>query len=118
MLYNVGPRIVRSKNGLISTVAYKLGPNESPVYALEGSVAMAGGIVSWLKDHLNIFDKPKDIEILASKCNDTGDVYFVPAFSGLFAPYWRYLRNYFTKIFFILLYLILLTFLTGLMPGD
>ena len=90
MLYNVGPRIVRSKNGLISTIAYKLGPNESPVYALEGSVAMAGGIVSWLKDHLNIFEKPKDIEILASKCNDTGDVYFVPAFSGLFAPYWRY----------------------------
>ena len=50
---------------------------------------MAGGVVSWLKNQLNIFEKPEDIEILASKVNDSGDVYFVPAFSGLFAPYWK-----------------------------
>jgi len=89
LLYNVGPRIVHSNHGLISTVAYKLGPNTPPVYALEGSVACAGGAVTWLQKELQIFDKPKDIEIMASQVNDCQDVVFVPAFPGLFAPYWR-----------------------------
>jgi glycerol kinase len=66
-----------------------MGPNIPPVYALEGSVAMAGGAVSWLQNQLGLFDKPQDIEALASKVTDSGDTYFVPAFSGLFAPHWR-----------------------------
>ena len=61
---------MRSHNGLLSTIAFKLGPNEPPIYALEGSVAMAGGIVSWLKNQMNILEKPRDIEILASKVVD------------------------------------------------
>ena len=89
LLYNVGPRIVHSTHGLISTVAYKMGPNSPPVYALEGSVACAGGAVTWLQKELRLFDKPQDIEIMASKVNDCQDVVFVPAFPGLFAPYWR-----------------------------
>lgn len=89
LLYNVGPRIVHSTHGLISTVAYKMGPNNPPVYALEGSVACAGGAVTWLQKELRLFDKPQDIEIMASKVNDCQDVVFVPAFPGLFAPYWR-----------------------------
>lgn len=90
MLYNVGPRIVRSSHGLISTVAYKLGPETPPVYALEGSIAMAGGAVTWLQNQLNIFEQPRDIEFLAAKVNDSQNVVFVPAFPGLFAPHWRY----------------------------
>merc|ERR1712038_846668 len=66
-----------------------MGPSDPVIYALEGSVAMAGGVVKFLQDQLNIFDRPKDIETLASKVEDTGDVYFVPAFNGLFAPHWR-----------------------------
>ena len=89
MLYNVGPRIVHSENGLISTVAYQLGPKMPPVYALEGSVAMAGGAVTWLQNELNIFNQPKDIEMIASEVANSQDVIFVPAFSGMFAPYWR-----------------------------
>ena len=89
MLYNVGPRIVHSNHGLISTIAYKLGPDVPPVYALEGSIAMAGGAVTFLQKQLNIFDRPQDIEIMASKVPDAANVVFVPAFPGLFAPHWR-----------------------------
>ena len=89
MLYNVGPRIVHSSHGLISTVAYQMGPNVSPVYALEGSVATAGGAVTWLRDKLNLFEQPQDIDTIAKKAENNGDIFFVPAFSGLFAPYWR-----------------------------
>lgn len=85
----MGPKIIHSDHGLVSTVAYKMGPNVSPVYALEGSVAMAGGAVSWLQEKMDLFEKPQDIEVLASKVKDNGGVYFVPAFSGLFAPHWR-----------------------------
>ena len=80
---------MHSTHGLISTVAYKMGPNNPPVYALEGSVACAGGAVTWLQKELCLFDKPQDIEIMASKVNNCQDVVFVPAFPGLFAPYWR-----------------------------
>ena len=89
MLYNVGPRIVRSNHGLISTVAYKLGPDAPPVYALEGSVAMAGGAVAWLQQQIHLFEKPCDVETMAKKSSNNDGVFFVPAFSGLFAPYWR-----------------------------
>ena len=71
---------MHSTHGLISTVAYKMGPNNPPVYALEGSVACAGGAVTWLQKELRLFDKPQDIEIMASKVNDCQDVVFVPAF--------------------------------------
>ncbi|MBI3429218.1 MAG: glycerol kinase GlpK [Actinobacteria bacterium] len=87
-LLNTGTEIVRSKNGLLTTVAFKLG--EYPVhYALEGSVAVTGAAIQWLRDQIGLFEKTSDIDALASSVSDTGDVYFVPAFSGLFAPYWQ-----------------------------
>ncbi len=90
MLYNVGPKIVHSSNGLISTIAYKMGPDASPVYALEGSIATAGGAVHWLQEQLESFSKPEEIEDLAAKVkSDESEIVFVPAFSGLFAPHWR-----------------------------
>jgi len=88
MLYNTGNRKIESGNGLISTVAYKIG-NEEPVYALEGSVAVAGAAISWLKDNLNLLKHAKECEAEALTVKDNGDVYFVPAFSGLYAPYWQ-----------------------------
>ena len=88
LLMNAGEEPPHSKHGLISTVAYKLG--SQPVqYALEGSVAIAGALVQWMRDNLGIIDKSSDIETLARTVKDNGGVYFVPAFSGLYAPYWQ-----------------------------
>lgn len=82
-------QIVQSDHGLLTTVAYKLGKAASTIYALEGSVAIAGAAVRWLRDNLSIIKTSADIEPLAKTVKDSGGVYFVPAFSGLFAPYWR-----------------------------
>jgi glycerol kinase len=79
---------MQSRNGLLTTVGYKLGHSPA-VYCLEGSIAITGALVQWLRDNLQIIDKSSDIEPLARTVKDNGDVYFVPAFSGLFAPYWR-----------------------------
>ena len=87
-LINTGTEIIRSNKGLLTTVAFKLG-NEPTKYALEGSVAVTGSAVQWLRDQLGIIEKSSDIEVLAASVPDNGGVYFVPAFSGLFAPYWR-----------------------------
>lgn len=89
MLLNTGQTPVPSKAGLLTTVCYKLGPNKPAVYALEGSVAIAGVGVSWLKNNMNLISSPQESEELARSVEDTAGVYFVPAFSGLFAPYWR-----------------------------
>jgi glycerol kinase len=88
MLMNTGPRPVPSTAGLITTVAYQIG-DEPPCYALEGSIAIAGALVQWLRDNLGLIAKSADVEALAREVDDNGDVYVVPAFSGLFAPYWR-----------------------------
>ncbi|HOV64067.1 MAG TPA: FGGY-family carbohydrate kinase, partial [Spirochaetia bacterium] len=88
MLMNTGEKLVHSKHGLLSTVASQIG-NAKPQYALEGSVAVAGALVQWFRDNLGLIKASKDIEALAAKVEDSGDVYIVPAFSGLFAPYWR-----------------------------
>ena len=88
MLLNTGTRPVPSAAGLITTVAYQLG-DEPPRYALEGSIAIAGALVQWLRDNLGLIARSADIEALARQVEDNGDVYFVPAFSGLFAPYWQ-----------------------------
>ncbi len=88
MLLNTGADIVRSRAGLLTTVAYQLG-GEPPAYALEGSVAVTGSAVQWLRDQLGIISGAAEVEQLAAQVPDTGGLYFVPAFSGLFAPYWR-----------------------------
>ncbi len=88
LLVNTGEQLVYSDNGLLSTVAYQLG-DEKPVYALEGSVAVAGSLVQWARDNLKIVSDPQELDKLASSVPDCGGVYIVPAFSGLFAPYWR-----------------------------
>ena len=88
LLLNTGEEIIHSSHGLISTVAYQQA-GEKPAYALEGSVAIAGALVQWLRDNLNIIENSGQIEELAKGVSDCGGVYFVPAFSGLFAPYWR-----------------------------
>ncbi len=88
MLLNTGTRAVPSKSGLLTTLAYQLG-GRPPVYALEGSIAIAGALVGWLRDNLGLIGASDDIEALARTVDDNGGVYFVPAFSGLFAPYWR-----------------------------
>lgn len=88
MLLNTGREIVRSKGGLLTTVCYQILDSE-PVYALEGSVAVTGSAVQWLRDQLGLIQSSDEIESLAKTVEDNGDVYFVPAFSGLFAPYWR-----------------------------
>jgi glycerol kinase len=88
MLMNTGAEIVHSTAGLITTVAYRFG-EDPPQYALEGSIAIAGALVQWLRDNVGLIAKSADIETLAREVEDNGDVYFVPAFSGLFAPYWR-----------------------------
>jgi glycerol kinase len=88
MLLNTGEAIVPSKNGLLTTVAYKMG--EAPaVYALEGSIAIAGALVQWLRDNLGIINTSAEVETLANTVEDSGGVYVVPAFSGLYAPYWK-----------------------------
>jgi glycerol kinase len=88
MLLNTGTELVRSKSGLLTTVCYKLGDADA-VYALEGSIAVTGSAVQWLRDQLGIISGAAETETLANQVEDTGGVYFVPAFSGLFAPYWR-----------------------------
>ncbi|MDY0908930.1 glycerol kinase GlpK [Microbacterium sp. CFBP9034] len=88
LLVNTGTEIVRSGSGLITTVAYRSG-DEPARYALEGSIAVTGSLVQWLRDNLGIIQRSEDIETLAATVSDNGGAYFVPAFSGLFAPYWR-----------------------------
>ena len=86
-LTNTGTKIVKSNNGLLSTLAYQK-EGDGPKYALEGSVSIAGAAVQWLRDNLNIINDSQDVEALAMSVKDNGDVYFVPAFSGLFSPHW------------------------------
>ena len=88
LLVNTGETPVASKNGLLTTVGYRIG-GQKPVYALEGSIAVAGSLVQWLRDNLGLIQSAGDIEALARSVPDNGGCYFVPAFSGLFAPYWR-----------------------------
>jgi glycerol kinase len=87
-LLNTGTKIVRSQHGLLTTVCYKIGDSPA-VYALEGSVAVTGSAIQWLRDQLGIIKSSSEIEALASSVEENGGVYFVPAFSGLFAPHWR-----------------------------
>jgi glycerol kinase len=88
LLTNTGTEIVHSSNGLITTLAYQLG-DDKPRYAIEGSIAVTGSLVQWLRDNLGIISRSEDVETLAASVDDNGGVYFVPAFSGLFAPHWR-----------------------------
>jgi glycerol kinase len=88
LLMNTGGKAVQSKYGLLTTVAYKIGQNPAH-YALEGSIAFTGALVQWLRDNLGLIGKSSDIEALARSVEDNGGVYFVPAFSGLYAPYWK-----------------------------
>ena len=88
MLLNTGTKVIQSKSGLLTTLAYKMG-DAPAVYALEGSIAIAGALVQWIRDNLGLITKSADIEDLATRVEDNGGIYFVPAFSGLFAPYWR-----------------------------
>ena len=88
MLYNTGLQPAFSEHGLLTTVGYKLGPGQSAVYALEGSIAQAGDVVRWFRDNLNLITDSAEIEELSKAVGDTGGVYFVPAFSGLYAPHW------------------------------
>lgn len=88
MLLNTGHEIVHSQNGLLTTVCYQMG-DAPPVYALEGSIAMGGATVQWLRDNLQLIQDAAETEAIAQSVADSGGCYFVPAFSGLFAPYWR-----------------------------
>ncbi|MEI2784390.1 MAG: glycerol kinase GlpK [Candidatus Nanopelagicales bacterium] len=88
LLLNTGTEKVLSQNGLLTTVCYKLG-EEPAVYALEGSIAVTGSLIQWLRDNLQLISSAAEVEELAKGVKDNGDCYFVPAFSGLFAPYWR-----------------------------
>src|SRR5512142_2497211 len=88
MLLNTGTKPVQSKNGLLTTLGYKIG-NQAAVYCLEGSIAITGALVQWLRDNLGLIKKSADVEELAKTVKDNGGIYFVPAFSGLFAPYWK-----------------------------
>ncbi|WP_371495496.1 glycerol kinase GlpK [Kitasatospora sp. NBC_00374] len=88
LLLNTGEKIVNSYHGLLTTVGYRIG-DQAPVYALEGSIAVTGSLVQWLRDQLGIISTAAEIETLANTVEDNGGAYFVPAFSGLFAPYWR-----------------------------
>ena len=88
LLLNTGTEKVLSRNGLLTTVCYSL-PGHHPVYALEGSIAVTGSLVQWLRDNLGLISSAAEVESLARSVSDNGGAYFVPAFSGLFAPYWR-----------------------------
>ncbi len=88
MLLNMGELPVASRSGLLTTVAYQIGQQKA-VYALEGSIAIAGALVQWLRDNLGLVSQSAEVEALARTVEDNGGIYFVPAFSGLFAPYWR-----------------------------
>ncbi|KAK6915086.1 Carbohydrate kinase, FGGY, C-terminal [Dillenia turbinata] len=89
ILLNTGEEVIKSSHGLLSTVAFKLGPAAPANYALEGSIAIAGAAVQWLRDSLGIIRSASEVEELALQVESTGGVYFVPAFNGLFAPWWR-----------------------------
>ncbi len=88
MLMNTGTEPIHSENGLLTTVCYKIG-DAPAVYALEGSIAVTGSLIQWLRDNLGMFEDAPDVEYLAKKVPDNGGAYIVPAFSGLFAPHWR-----------------------------
>lgn len=88
LLMNTGQKPTPSQHGLLTTLGYQIG-NQAPVYALEGSVAIAGALVQWLRDNLGLIDNAARIESLAKEVEDSGGIYFVPAFSGLYAPYWK-----------------------------
>jgi len=88
LLLNTGNEIVASKSGLLTTLAYKIGDQEA-VYCLEGAIAITGALVQWLRDNLGLISSAPEVETLAKTVDDNGGVYFVPAFSGLFAPYWK-----------------------------
>jgi len=88
MLENTGTKLIHSKFGLLTTVAYRFGDKPAQ-YALEGSIAITGALVQWLRDNLGIIQQSSDVEVLARTVTDNGGVYFVPAFSGLYAPYWK-----------------------------
>ncbi|KAG7095770.1 hypothetical protein E1B28_006475 [Marasmius oreades] len=88
LLFNTGGEVVKSNHGLVSTVAYQAGPDAQPVYALEGSISVAGSAVKWLRDTMGLIDSADKVNALAAKEEDTGGLYFVTAFSGLLAPYW------------------------------
>jgi glycerol kinase len=88
LLMNTGEKPVASRHGMLTTVAYRLGARPA-VYALEGSVAITGALVQWIRDNFGLIEKSSDIEPLARTVKDNGGVYFVPAFSGLYAPYWK-----------------------------
>ncbi|KAF9260674.1 glycerol kinase [Marasmius fiardii PR-910] len=88
LLFNTGEEVVKSNHGLVSTVAYQAGPGTKPVYALEGSISVAGSAIKWLRDTMGLIDSAAKVNDLAAKEEDTGGLYFVTAFSGLFAPYW------------------------------
>lgn len=88
MILNTGKEIQHSENGLLTTLCYKFG-EEAAVYALEGSIAITGALVQWLRDNLGLIDEAPQVEELAKSVEDNGGIYFVPAFSGLYAPYWR-----------------------------
>ena len=89
LLMNTGPKAVQSKCGLLTTVAFRMA-GEAPCYALEGSVAITGALVQWLRDNFGLIRTSPEIEALACTVEDNGGVYFVPAFSGLYAPYWKH----------------------------
>jgi glycerol kinase len=88
MLLNTGTKPVPSKSGLLTTLGYKIG-SQPAVYCLEGSIAITGALVQWIRDNIGLVASAPEIEALAKTVDDNGGVYFVPAFSGLFAPYWR-----------------------------
>ncbi|KAI3614227.1 glycerol kinase [Moniliophthora roreri] len=88
LLFNTGGEIVQSRHGLLSTVAYQAGPDAKPVYALEGSISVAGSAIKWLRDSMSLIASAEEVNTLAANESDTGGVYFVTAFSGLLAPYW------------------------------
>ncbi len=88
LLLNTGTEPVQSRSGLLTTLGYQIG-NQAPVYCLEGSIAITGALVQWLRDNLGMIKTSVEVEQLAATVEDNGGVYFVPAFSGLFAPYWR-----------------------------
>ncbi len=88
MLMNTGEKPVQSKSGLLTTLGYKIG-GQPAVYALEGSIAITGALIQWLRDNLGLIQSSAEVEALAQTVEDNGGIYFVPAFSGLFAPYWR-----------------------------
>jgi glycerol kinase len=88
LLVNTGTKAIESTNGLLTTLGYQIG-TEQAVYALEGSIAVTGALVQWMRDNLKLISSAPEIETLALTVKDNGGCYFVPAFSGLFAPYWR-----------------------------